>query len=64
MYFTTTDGREVCQSDMCTYCNLDTSGEHQKDCPMTKGYRAISAENTKLAENLFPMDIESWPSWD
>ena len=64
MYFATTDGKEVHKFDMCSYCNLNTGGEHQADCLMAQGYKLLNAENTKLAEELFPVDIEDWPSWD
>jgi len=57
MYFKTADGKEVHKFDMCSHCNLDTSGEHQKSCLMAQGYKLLSAENAKLAEDLFPTRI-------
>ena len=64
MYFTTTDGKNIHKPDICAYCTLDTAGEHQMSCPMAQGYKSLNAENVKLAEDLFPVDIEDWPSWD
>ena len=30
----TTDGRDIIYYDYCPYCNLDTGGKHQVNCPM------------------------------
>ena len=35
MYFSLTDGREIFTADMCGYCQLNTGGEHEKDCPLS-----------------------------
>jgi len=35
-----------------------------KDELMAKGYKSLYAENAKLAEDLFPVDIDDWPSWE
>ena len=64
MYFTTTDGKNVHKPDMCSHCNLDTAGNHQKSCVMAQGYKIMSAENVKLAEDLFPVGIIDWPDWE
>ena len=64
MYFGTTDGKEVHKPDICSYCNLDTGGQHQQNCPMVQGYKFLGTENAKLAEDLFPVDIDDWPSWN
>ena len=39
---TTTDGRIVEHVDICTCCSLDTTGQHEDDCPCR--------EDTVLAE--------------
>ena len=31
---------------------------------MAQGYKSLNAENAKLAEDLFPVDIDDWPSWE
>ena len=31
---------------------------------MAQGYKSLNAENAKLAEDLFPVDIEVWSSWE
>ena len=64
MDFKTTGGEEIHKFDTCACCNIDAGGEHQKDCLMAQGYKALNAENAKLAEDLFPVDIDDWPSWD
>ena len=61
MYFGTTDGKELIEFDMCSLCDLDTSGTHQKNCLMAQEYKLLNAENAELAEELFPVDIEDWP---
>ena len=61
MYFSTTDGKETCKPDMCAHCNLSTGGQHQQNCPMVRGYELLGIENAKLAEDLFPVDIDRWP---
>jgi len=33
MILTTTDGKEYISPDMCGYCDLDTGGAHQVNCP-------------------------------
>ena len=33
MRITTTDGQEYITPDMCGYCEMDTGGEHQANCP-------------------------------
>ena len=33
MYFSFSDGREIFKADMCGCCQLNTGGEHEKDCP-------------------------------
>ena len=35
-----------------------------KDELMAQGYKSLNAENVKLAEDLFPVDIDDWPSWE
>ncbi len=35
-----------------------------KDEFMAQGYKSLKAENLKLAEDLFPVDIEDWPVWE
>ena len=64
MYSITADGKEIIVPGMCSHCNLDTGGRHQTNCPMVQGYKSLNVENVKLAEELFPVDIEDWPSWD
>jgi len=33
MKVSTTDGREYWIPDFCPYCNLDTGGSHEAECP-------------------------------
>ena len=33
MRITTTDGQEYTMPDMCGYCNMDTAGNHEMNCP-------------------------------
>jgi hypothetical protein len=55
MYFGTTDGKEISSPDMCVYCNMTTSGEHQGDCPQAQGRYAIDFEviNMRSAEEMY-----------
>ena len=34
MYFSFSDGREIFKADMCGYCQLNTGGEHEENCPL------------------------------
>jgi len=34
MYFSFSDGREIFKTDMCAHCQLNTGGEHEKNCPL------------------------------
>lgn len=36
MRFSTTDGRVWDVPDMCSYCQLDTAGNHQPHCPLSQ----------------------------
>jgi hypothetical protein len=35
-----------------------------KDELMAQGYKLLNAENVKLAEDLFSVDSDDWPSWE
>lgn len=35
-----------------------------KDELMAQGYKSLNDENAKLAEDLFPIDIDNWPDWE
>ncbi len=35
-----------------------------KDELMAQGYKSLNDENAKLAEDLFPVDIDDWPNWE
>lgn len=36
----------------------------EKDEIAAQGYKALSDENRKLAEELFLVDVETWPAWE
>ena len=63
MNFKTTDGKETYKFDACACCNLDTGGDHQRNCVMVRGYKSLNAENAALAEKLFLVAIDGWPEW-
>lgn len=31
---------------------------------LAEGYRAMGTENSQLAEEFLPIEIEDWPDWD
>ena len=34
MHFSTSDGKECDVPDMCGFCDMDTGGNHQPNCPL------------------------------
>jgi len=34
MHFSTSDGKQWDVPEMCAHCQLNTGGEHEKDCPL------------------------------
>ncbi len=50
-------------ADICTIIRPKYL-EPTKDELMTQGYKSMNAENMRLAEDLFPVDIDIWPSWE
>ncbi len=38
MEFTMTDGKKYTAADQCSFCRIDTAGNHESNCPMY-GYR-------------------------
>jgi len=48
MKSTTTDGKFDYFIDECTYCTLNTSGEHESPCPLAKTCNPIKARIMKI----------------
>jgi len=57
MKISTTDGNEYWYPDFCPYCNLDTAGNHEFDCPMTKIDIDFQVKMQKLSREFIDWDM-------
>ena len=61
MRITTTDGQEYTMPDMCGYCNMDTAGNHEMNCPCRQplGVQMVSNPIFNILIKQGLEDIES-----
>lgn len=48
MRYSTTDGRVWDVPDMCAHCQMDTGGNHQSHCPLSRSHSPEIVTDTKV----------------
>ena len=55
--------RKLSRSRLITKC-INEMVQKEKRKLMTEGYKAMAAENRRLAKGFLPTTIEEWPEWE